>query len=133
VRCGGHRPECGVVVTGLSSRRPGFDSRSVNLGFVVDKVALGQVFFPAVLRLSPVRMIPLVLHKDVYRNTAVIRRTRGRSLRIFKQNNVLRILRRTLDREAHLEGFWGGEGVNLKSTRRRKPRSEVIIRWVLKV
>jgi len=75
-----------VVVTGLSSRRHGFDSRSVNLGFVVDKVALGQVF-SAVLGLSPVRMIPLVLHKDVYRNTAVIR-TRGRSLWIFKQNNA---------------------------------------------
>jgi hypothetical protein len=32
-----------------------------NVGFVVDKVALGQVF-PRVLRFSPVNLIPPVLH-----------------------------------------------------------------------
>ena len=32
------------LVTGLSPRRPGFDSGSVHVGFVVDKVTLGQVF-----------------------------------------------------------------------------------------
>jgi hypothetical protein len=42
-------------------RRPGFDPRSVHVGFVVDKVALGQVF-RRVLRLSPVNFIPPVLH-----------------------------------------------------------------------
>jgi hypothetical protein len=45
----------------LSPRRPGFDPGSVHVGFVVDKVALGQVF-PRVLRFSPVDFIPLVLH-----------------------------------------------------------------------
>jgi hypothetical protein len=35
--------------------------RSVHVGFVVDKVALGQVF-PRVLRFSPVSFIPPVLH-----------------------------------------------------------------------
>jgi hypothetical protein len=30
----------------LSPRRPGFDPGSVHVGFVVDKVALGQVFPP---------------------------------------------------------------------------------------
>jgi hypothetical protein len=35
--------------------------RSVHVGFVVDKVALGQVF-PRVLRFSPVNLIPPVLH-----------------------------------------------------------------------
>jgi hypothetical protein len=35
--------------------------RSVHVGFVVDKVALGQVFM-RVLRLSPVNFIPPVLH-----------------------------------------------------------------------
>jgi hypothetical protein len=29
------------VVAGLSSRRPGFDTGSVNVGFVIDKVTLG--------------------------------------------------------------------------------------------
>ena len=33
----------------------------VNVGFVVDKVALGQVF-PQVLRFSPFNFIPPVLH-----------------------------------------------------------------------
>jgi hypothetical protein len=39
----------------------GFDPGSVHVGFVVDKVALGQVFL-LVLRSSPVNFIPLVLH-----------------------------------------------------------------------
>jgi hypothetical protein len=34
------------LVAGFTSRRPGFDPRSVQVGFVVDKVALGQVFPP---------------------------------------------------------------------------------------
>jgi hypothetical protein len=36
-------------VAGLPPRRPGFDPGSVHVGFVVDKVALGQIF-PLVLR-----------------------------------------------------------------------------------
>jgi hypothetical protein len=38
-----------------------FDPGSVYVGFVVDKVALGQVF-PRVLRSSPANFIPPVLH-----------------------------------------------------------------------
>jgi hypothetical protein len=40
---------------------PGFDPESVHVGFVVDKVALGQVF-PRVLRFSRVNFIPPVFH-----------------------------------------------------------------------
>jgi hypothetical protein len=40
------------LVAGISSRRPDFDPRSVHVRFVVDKVALGQVFF-RVLRFFP--------------------------------------------------------------------------------
>jgi hypothetical protein len=51
------------LVAGLLLRRPGFDPGSVHVGFVVDKVAQGQVFFPPrVLRFSPVNFIPPVLH-----------------------------------------------------------------------
>jgi hypothetical protein len=32
------------LVAGLSPRRPGFAPGSIHVGFVVDKVALGQVF-----------------------------------------------------------------------------------------
>jgi hypothetical protein len=49
------------LVACLLPRRPGFDPGSVHVGFVVDKVALGQVF-PRVLRFSPVNITPLVLH-----------------------------------------------------------------------
>jgi hypothetical protein len=38
-------------------------SRFVHMGFVVDKVALGQVFLQ-VLQFSPVKFIPPVLHEN---------------------------------------------------------------------
>jgi hypothetical protein len=49
------------IVAGLPLRRPGFDPGLVHVGFVVDKVALRQVFlrvfgFPLSI------FIPLVLH-----------------------------------------------------------------------
>ena len=47
------------LAAGLSPQRPGFDPGSVHVGFVVNKVALGQVF-PRVLRFSPVNFIPSV-------------------------------------------------------------------------
>jgi hypothetical protein len=49
------------LVAGLSPRRLGFDPGSVHVGFVLDKVVLGQVFL-RVLRFSPVSFIPSVLH-----------------------------------------------------------------------
>jgi hypothetical protein len=49
------------LAAGLPPRRPGFDPGSVDVGFVVDKVALGQVF-PRVLRFSPVNFVPPVLN-----------------------------------------------------------------------
>ena len=49
------------LIAGLSPRRLGFDPGSVHVGFVVDEVALGQVF-PRVLRFYPVNFIPPVLH-----------------------------------------------------------------------
>jgi hypothetical protein len=50
-----------VVSRILPPRRTGFDPGSVHVGFVVDKVSLGQVF-PRVLRFSPVNFFPPVLH-----------------------------------------------------------------------
>jgi hypothetical protein len=49
------------LVAGLPPRRPGFDPGLIHVGFVVDKVTLGQVFL-RVLRFSPVNFIPPVLH-----------------------------------------------------------------------
>jgi hypothetical protein len=50
---------------------PGFDPGSVHVGFVVEKVALGQVF-PLVLLFSPVRFIPPVLHYTEIRKKLII-------------------------------------------------------------
>jgi hypothetical protein len=50
------------LVADLSSQRPGFAPGSIHVGFVVDKVALGQVFL-RVLRFSPVNIIPPSLSK----------------------------------------------------------------------
>jgi hypothetical protein len=56
----------GLAMAQAVSRRPRtadakFDPRTVHVGFVVDKAALGQVF-PRVLRFFPVNFIPPVLH-----------------------------------------------------------------------
>jgi hypothetical protein len=59
------------LVTGLSPRRPGFDPGSVHVGFVVDKVALGQAF-PRVLRFYPVNFIPPVLHYTEKREKIIV-------------------------------------------------------------
>jgi hypothetical protein len=45
------------IVDGLSSLSSGFDTRSVHVGFVVNKVAQGQVFL-RVLGFSPVGIMP---------------------------------------------------------------------------
>jgi hypothetical protein len=72
------------LVAGLSPRTPEFDPGSVYVGFVVDKVALGQVFLP-VLQFSHVSMIPPMLHTHLHINTTLIRRTSGRMLKVFKK------------------------------------------------
>ena len=61
-----HIAVCSKVL-GITTARPstktgdGFDPESVHVGFVVDKVALGQVF-PRVLRVSSVNLVPPVLY-----------------------------------------------------------------------
>ena len=59
------------LVAGLSPRRPRSDPGSVHVGFVVDKVALGQVF-PRALRVSPVKCIPPVFHYTEKRKKLII-------------------------------------------------------------
>ena len=48
----------------LSSRRPGFDLRTISVGFSVDKVAHGQVYL-LVLQFSPLSIIPPLLRTHV--------------------------------------------------------------------
>jgi hypothetical protein len=48
------------LVAGLSPRRPEFAPGSIHVGFVVGKVALGQVFLRVLF--SPASIIPPLLH-----------------------------------------------------------------------
>jgi hypothetical protein len=59
------------LVAGLSLRRPGFAPGSIHVGFVVDKVALGQALL-GVLRFSPVNIIPPSLSKLISYGECVI-------------------------------------------------------------
>jgi hypothetical protein len=46
-------------------RRLVFDSRAVYVGYLVDIVEMGQVFFPARLQLSPVGIVPPMRHTRI--------------------------------------------------------------------
>jgi hypothetical protein len=59
------------LVAGLSPRRPGFAPGAIHVGFVLDKVALGQVFI-LVIQFSPVNIIPLSLSKLISSGECVI-------------------------------------------------------------
>jgi len=63
----------------LLPRMPVFDTRPVYVRFVMERVALGQVFIP-VLLFSPVSINPPVLHNHLHLHAAVSRRTNGGSL-----------------------------------------------------
>jgi hypothetical protein len=67
----GAMPWLRSLVAGLSPRRPGFAPGSIHVGFVVDKMALGQVFL-RVLRFSPVNIIPPLLSKLISSGECVI-------------------------------------------------------------
>jgi hypothetical protein len=53
------------LVTGLLPQRPVFNLRLVFVGYVVEKVALGQVFL-CVCELFPVISIPAILHSQYF-------------------------------------------------------------------
>lgn len=55
------RPSLRWLVACVSPRRPGFNRRSIHLGFAVDKVALEWVIFH-VLGVCSVNIIPALLH-----------------------------------------------------------------------
>jgi len=78
----------------LSPRRPGFDPRSVYLKLVVDKLTLENVYLLIIL-LSPVSIIPTVLHTHIHIHIALTIRTKGRSLRALETAMFIRKLENT--------------------------------------
>jgi len=71
------------LVAGLSKRRPGFDPRSVHVRFVLDEVAMGQVFL-CILQFSIVYKISPKFHTHLHLHVALTSRTNERSLGTFQ-------------------------------------------------
>jgi len=53
------------LISSISSRRPGFDPKPVNVGFVIDKVAVGQVSHK-LLRFHFVSIIPPMFYARLF-------------------------------------------------------------------
>ena len=87
-----------MTVTGLSPRMLTFDSRSVHVRFVANKVALGQGFLE-VLLFSPVNTMPTTLHTDPHLHVVFTSRTNGRSLETSQKQCSSEIGEHRIERE----------------------------------
>ena len=80
------------MFTARYERMPGFNLRSIQLIFVLQKVAMGQGFI-GVLRFSPVSLTASMLYiyvlSNVHLHISGNGRTNGRNLRIFSTGNTL--------------------------------------------
>lgn len=72
-----------AVSTQLLTAEVRFLSLAILVGFVVDRMALGQSFFPPVLQLFPVSIIPQMLHTHSF--------THYRSYTILANERVFKI------------------------------------------
>ena len=72
----------------ISLRKPRFETRPCQIGFVVYKVVLGQVPFP-VLRFAPISIIPAMMRTHLHLNAVLMRRTSGRRLETLTKRNAL--------------------------------------------
>jgi hypothetical protein len=76
------------LIAGLSLQRTRFDRTSEHITFVVDNLTLGKDLH-RVLLLSPVSIIPPMLHTPLHLNTALVRSTSRKNLRTFKLSNAV--------------------------------------------
>ena len=74
-----------LLVAGISPRRLGFFLRSVHVRFLVCKVALRKVSLREIW-LSPVNIIPVMLHTLVLLHVLFIRRTKGEAWEFSKNH-----------------------------------------------
>ena len=68
--------EIGRIGADTSTKRSGFDFGSIHVGFVVEKVALGQVFPPS-NSVFPVNNIPPMLQTYLYHDNPFTEGTNG--------------------------------------------------------
>jgi len=87
------------LFAGLSRRGPEFDPTSVHVRFVVDNMALGQVFL-RIIRVSLVDIIPPMLHARLNLHVALVGRTNGDSPGTFQKQSFFGN-QRALDRKVH--------------------------------
>jgi hypothetical protein len=78
-----------LLVPGFSPQKLGFDPSSIHVIFVLNTVTPGQGFLP-VLLLSPVSIIPPMLHIHLHLQVVVTRRTNGRILGTFHKAALFR-------------------------------------------
>jgi hypothetical protein len=103
--------------------RPRLDPRSVCVGFVLDKVDLGEVSLWA-LRFSPLSVIPSMLRTSLHLHVAFVRMTSGRS---WEPSNKAKLLRKSgrLERKestsSYLQCFKVSWGINFSVLRVSKP------------
>jgi hypothetical protein len=76
------------LVHDVSRQRFGFDPRSVYVGFMVDNMAIGQVFLP-VLQFSPVSIIPPMFHTHFCQRFPLTSRTNWQSLGTLNSKALL--------------------------------------------
>jgi hypothetical protein len=70
----------GIQTPGPWTWRPAFNTASIHVGFLIDKVAMGQVFL-RVLRVSPVSVIPPLFHVHFHLRVILTGKRRFRNLR----------------------------------------------------
>jgi len=76
-------------VADLSSQMPGFDPRSVHVGFVVDKVALRNVIF-SLPRFSPFSIVLPPVNTNFHLHVALTKRSKGQNLGTFQESVLIR-------------------------------------------
>ena len=79
-----------TIIASLSSRRPGFDSRPIHVRFVIDRVALGQVFLRTLQFLS-VSIISLILHINSQLNSSLL--SEGQLGEVWQHSNTAMFFR----------------------------------------
>jgi hypothetical protein len=94
-------------------RRRGFNSRSIHVRFVVQKVAVKKVFL-SVTRFPPISTTASMLHTHLQVNTKIIGRTSGQREGILNKELPCRKYG-SLQRDVHL--FWWSSHRNLWDTR----------------
>ena len=100
------RHACRAMTATVCTWRPGFNAWPVHKIFLVQKVALSQVF--SYYLVSPVSIVPLIFYTHLHLQSTVIRRTRRRKTRNLEINQYYSDIRKHWTANGLLTGHrWG--------------------------